>query len=166
MLATNNIFSPASGRPVIYSFSGYYSWELTTSLGHRFALRRKLRSRGHLPLFENTTEVEFAIANRKLDYHQYIRLRNPDQAKILSLVTSETRSSKRLQVVFASTRSGLMALGFHQQQRWQVADWRYHLALLPSCGRQGYGANHGPAQRRSDSQKQLVQVAQLVSLTW
>ncbi|MBT7216642.1 MAG: DNA-directed RNA polymerase subunit beta', partial [Verrucomicrobia bacterium] len=36
---------------------------------------------GHLPLFENTTEVEFAIANRKLDYHQFIRLRNPDHGK-------------------------------------------------------------------------------------
>jgi DNA-directed RNA polymerase subunit beta' len=42
---------------------------------------KQIEKQGHLPLFENTTEVEFAIANRKLDYHQYIRLRNPDHGK-------------------------------------------------------------------------------------
>jgi len=43
--------------------------------------QKVIDKQGHLPLFENTTEVEFAIANRKLDYHQYIRLRNPDFGK-------------------------------------------------------------------------------------
>jgi DNA-directed RNA polymerase subunit beta' len=32
----------------------------------------------HLPLFENSSEVEFAIASRKVGYHQWIRIRNPN----------------------------------------------------------------------------------------
>ncbi|MDG2399689.1 MAG: DNA-directed RNA polymerase subunit beta', partial [Akkermansiaceae bacterium] len=80
MLATNNIFSPASGRPVITPSQDiilgtyYLTWA-------KVRTPKEIEKQGHLPLFENTTEVEFAIANRKLDYHQYIRLRNPDHGK-------------------------------------------------------------------------------------
>jgi DNA-directed RNA polymerase subunit beta' len=80
MLATNNIFSPASGRPVITPSQDiilgtyYLTWA-------KVRTPKEIEKQGHLPLFENTTEVEFAIANRKLDYHQYIRLRNPDYGK-------------------------------------------------------------------------------------
>jgi DNA-directed RNA polymerase subunit beta' len=80
MLATNNIFSPASGRPVITPSQDiilgtyYLTWA-------KIRTPKQIEKQGHLPLFENTTEVEFAIANRKLDYHQYIRLRNPDHGK-------------------------------------------------------------------------------------
>jgi DNA-directed RNA polymerase subunit beta' len=80
MLATNNIFSPASGRPVITPSQDiilgtyYLTWA-------KVRTPKEIEKQGHLPLFENTTEVEFAIANRKLDYHQYIRLRNPDLGK-------------------------------------------------------------------------------------
>ena len=60
-----------------------------------------------MPLFENTTEVEFAIASRKVKYHDWIRLRNPDFGKETpSLVIKEARSSRPLQVVSVSTRSG------------------------------------------------------------
>ncbi|MDA7508062.1 DNA-directed RNA polymerase subunit beta', partial [Akkermansiaceae bacterium] len=78
--ATNNIFSPASGRPVITPSQDiilgtyYLTWA-------KVRTPKEIEKQGHLPLFENTTEVEFAIANRKLDYHQYIRLRNPDHGK-------------------------------------------------------------------------------------
>ncbi|MDA7659860.1 penicillin-binding transpeptidase domain-containing protein, partial [Akkermansiaceae bacterium] len=74
MLATNNIFSPASGRPVITPSQDiilgtyYLTWA-------KVRTPKEIEKQGHLPLFENTTEVEFAIANRKLDYHQYIRPR-------------------------------------------------------------------------------------------
>jgi DNA-directed RNA polymerase subunit beta' len=80
MLATNNIFSPASGRPVITPSQDiilgtyYLTWAKART-------PKDIEKQGHLPLFENTTEVEFAIANRKLDYHQSIRLRNPDFGK-------------------------------------------------------------------------------------
>ena len=80
MLATNNIFSPASGRPVITPSQDiilgtyYLTWA-------KINTQKEIEKLGHIPLFENTTEVEFAIANRKVDYHQPIRVRNPDYGK-------------------------------------------------------------------------------------
>jgi len=80
MLATNNIFSPASGRPVITPSQDiilgtyYLTWARNRTAKDR-------EQQEHLPLFENTTEVEFAIANRKVEYHEYIRIRNPDFGK-------------------------------------------------------------------------------------
>ncbi|MGE9269001.1 MAG: DNA-directed RNA polymerase subunit beta' [Verrucomicrobiales bacterium] len=82
MLASNNIFSPASGRPVttpsqdIILGTYYLTWSRP-----RTQKDKEAEQNTHLPLFENTTEVEFAIANRKIEYHQWIRLRNPDLGK-------------------------------------------------------------------------------------
>ena len=82
MLAPNNIFSPASGKPItvpsqdiiLGSYYLTYARQLT-------AKELETRKGVHLPLFENTTEVEFAIASRKVKYHDWIRLRNPDYGK-------------------------------------------------------------------------------------
>jgi DNA-directed RNA polymerase subunit beta' len=78
MLAPNNIFSPASGRPIttpsqdIILGTYYLTWA-----------RKPLGSSDptQLPLFENSAEVEFAIASRKIGYHTWILLRNPDYQK-------------------------------------------------------------------------------------
>src|SRR6478735_1560666 len=80
MLAPNNIFSPASGRPVtvptqdIILGTYYLTWA-----GIRTQKDREKQE--HLPLFENASEVEFALAADKIDYHQWIRVRNPDHGK-------------------------------------------------------------------------------------
>ena len=77
MLAPNNIFSPASGRPIttpsqdIILGSYYLTWAPVRTQADR-------DKKEHLPLFENSSEVEFAIASRKIGYHTWIRLRNPD----------------------------------------------------------------------------------------
>lgn len=75
MLAPNNIFSPASGEPITVPSQDII-------LGSYYLTHAKIDTteidEATLPLFENTTEVEFAIANRKISYHQKIRLRNPD----------------------------------------------------------------------------------------
>ena len=82
MLAPNNIFSPASGKPIVAPSqdiilgSYYLTWSKI-----RTATDIENDKERHLPLFENTTEVEFAIANRKVKYHELIRLRNPDFGK-------------------------------------------------------------------------------------
>ena len=90
MLAPNNIFSPAHGRPSTTPSQdivlGSYYLTQETLLTPK---ERELFDKGevHLPLFENTEEVEFAIASRdqnytqKLKYHDRIRLRNPDYGK-------------------------------------------------------------------------------------
>ncbi|GAA5495518.1 DNA-directed RNA polymerase subunit beta' [Rubritalea halochordaticola] len=82
MLAPNNIFSPSSGKPIttpsqdIILGNYYLTYSRTRTATEIEADKEK-----HFPLFENTTEVEFAIASRKLKYHDIIRLRNPDLDK-------------------------------------------------------------------------------------
>ncbi len=77
MLAPNNIFSPASGRPItvpsqdIILGSYYLTWAPVRTQKDR-------EKQEHLPLFASTDEVEFAIASRKIGYHTWIRIRNPD----------------------------------------------------------------------------------------
>ncbi len=79
MLAPNNIFSPASGKPITVPsqdiiLGSYYLTYARTPTAKELEAQKEV----HLPLFENTTEVEFAIASRKVNYHDWIRLRNPD----------------------------------------------------------------------------------------
>jgi DNA-directed RNA polymerase subunit beta' len=79
MLAPNNLFSPANGKPItvpsqdiiLGTYYLTYARELT-------AKELEEQKEVHLPLFENNTEVEFAIAARKVHYHDWIRVRNPD----------------------------------------------------------------------------------------
>ena len=78
MLAPNNIFSPASGRPITTPsqdiiLGTYYLTYVKT--------QAKPDPETPVPTFENATEVEFALADRKVDYHDWIRLRNPDHGK-------------------------------------------------------------------------------------
>ena len=81
MLAPNNIFSPASGKPISTPtqdiiLGAYY-------LTHTRAkeVKEKQDNQHLLPLFESIAEVEFAIAARKIGYHEWIRLKNPDYGK-------------------------------------------------------------------------------------
>jgi len=80
MLATNNIFSPASGRPVITPSQDiilgtyYLTWARNRTAKDR-------EEDGDLSLFSSITDVELAIANGKVEYHQAIRFANPDFGK-------------------------------------------------------------------------------------
>ncbi|MFP6895807.1 MAG: DNA-directed RNA polymerase subunit beta', partial [Roseibacillus sp.] len=78
MLAPNNIFSPASGRPITTPTQDII-------LGIYYLTYTRPNSRpgdeDPIPLFENPTEVEYALASRKVDYHGWIRVRNPDYGK-------------------------------------------------------------------------------------
>ena len=80
LLATNNIFSPASGRPVITPSQDiilgtyYLTWARARTAKDR-------EEDGHLSLFTGITDVELAIANGKVEYHEPIRFVNPDYAK-------------------------------------------------------------------------------------
>jgi len=78
MLAPNNIFSPASGRPITTPTQDII-------LGIYYLTYTRPNSRpgdeDPIPTFENPTEVEFALASRKVDYHGWIRVRNPDYGK-------------------------------------------------------------------------------------
>ena len=81
MLAPNNIFSPASGRPISTPTQDIIlgSYYLTHTRAKE--VKEKQDNAHLLPLFESISEVEFAIAARKIGYHQWIRLKNPDFGK-------------------------------------------------------------------------------------
>jgi len=90
MLAPNNIFSPASGRPItvpsqdIILGTYYLTWAPLRTQKDR-------EKQEHLPLFENASEVEFAIASRKIEYHCWIRIRNPDYKRDTLLGDKESK---------------------------------------------------------------------------
>jgi DNA-directed RNA polymerase subunit beta' len=76
MLAPNNIFSPSSGKPITTP-----SQDIT--LGCYYLTQNPRRAAGaaaetRLPLFDNATEVEFAMADGAVKTHDRIRFRNPD----------------------------------------------------------------------------------------
>ncbi len=82
MLAPNNIFSPASGKPITVPSQDIILGTYYLTYARQLTAKELETRKGvHLPLFENTTEVEFAIASRKVKYHDWIRLRNPDFGK-------------------------------------------------------------------------------------
>ena len=80
MLAPNNIFSPSSGRPITTPSQDITlgSYFLTH---HRHHITYKDDDGKRVPLFESTTEVEYAVAERALSLHCKIRLANPDRGK-------------------------------------------------------------------------------------
>ncbi len=82
MLAPNNIFSPSSGKPIVTPsqdiiLGSYY----LTYQRQRTAVEIEEQKNDHLPLFESCTEAEFAIASRKVKYHDRVRVLNPDFGK-------------------------------------------------------------------------------------
>ncbi|MGN0829074.1 MAG: DNA-directed RNA polymerase subunit beta' [Akkermansia sp.] len=81
MLAPNNIFSPASGKPICTPSQDIIlgSYYLTHTRAKE--VKEKQDNQHLLPLFESISEVEFAIAARKIGYHEWIRLKNPDYGK-------------------------------------------------------------------------------------
>ncbi|MBA3963863.1 MAG: DNA-directed RNA polymerase subunit beta' [Chthoniobacterales bacterium] len=79
MLAPNNIFSPSSGKPITTP-----SQDIT--LGCYYLTQNPRRAAGaavesRIPLFENATEVEFAMADGAVKTHDRIRYKNPDFGK-------------------------------------------------------------------------------------
>ncbi|HSU86182.1 MAG TPA: DNA-directed RNA polymerase subunit beta' [Chthoniobacterales bacterium] len=89
MLAPNNIFSPSSGKPITTP-----SQDIT--LGCYYLTQNPRRAAGaaaetRLPLFDNPTEVEFAMSDGSVKTHDRIRLKNPDFGKDTIYGDKETR---------------------------------------------------------------------------
>ncbi|MGI8890728.1 MAG: DNA-directed RNA polymerase subunit beta' [Chthoniobacterales bacterium] len=89
MLAPNNIFSPSSGKPITTP-----SQDIT--LGCYYLTQNPRRAAGvaaesRLPLFDNATEVEFAMADGAVKTHDRIRLKNPDFGRDTIYGDKETR---------------------------------------------------------------------------
>src|SRR6187397_24426 len=74
MLASNNIFSPSSGKPITTP-----SQDIVLGCYYLTQESRTPKKEGdHVPLFADESEVEFALAERKVKVHDRIWLKNPD----------------------------------------------------------------------------------------
>src|SRR5687767_7660251 len=79
MLATNNIFSPSSGKPI-----NTPSQDITLGsyfLTHTRDFPHKGKEEPRKPLFADQSEVELAISEGGLELHQKILFKNPDRGK-------------------------------------------------------------------------------------
>ncbi len=77
MLASNNLFSPASGKPITTP-----SQDIV--LGCYYLTQEPRKGKGdseRLPLFADATEVEFAMTEGSVKVHDRIRYKNPDLGK-------------------------------------------------------------------------------------
>jgi DNA-directed RNA polymerase subunit beta' len=74
MLAPNNIFSPSSGRPITTP-----TQDITLGCSYMTQNPRTPKKDGHLPLFADASEVEFAMVERKIKTHDRILFKNPDR---------------------------------------------------------------------------------------
>lgn len=83
MLAPNNIFSPASGKPIATPTQDIILGAYFLTHTRAAEVQNNQDNHHHLPLFESIDEVEYAIAARKIGYHDWIRLHNPDYGKSL-----------------------------------------------------------------------------------
>ncbi len=78
MLASNNLFSPASGKPITTP-----SQDIVLGCYYLTQEPRKTKDEtGRLPLFADHTEVEFAMTERSVKVHDRIRFKNPDFGKV------------------------------------------------------------------------------------
>jgi DNA-directed RNA polymerase subunit beta' len=77
MMATNNIFSPSSGKPIMTP-----TQDITLGCYYLTAEPRLQKRDGmHIPLFGSKDEVIFAYSDGALRMHDRVRLANPDLGK-------------------------------------------------------------------------------------
>ena len=150
MLATNNIFSPSSGKPV-----NTPSQDITLGsyfLTHTRDLPNKGKDEPRKPLFETIGEVELALSEGAIELHQKIHLKNPDKGKATiygndkDTVIETTAGRVRFNEVWPD------ALGFYNKQAgkkhlsdiiwrcWQVAGHAETVAALDRLKEMGFKA--------------------------
>jgi DNA-directed RNA polymerase subunit beta' len=82
MLAPNNLFSPASGKPVMNPSQdiplGCYFLTYLREFPSHDPKAKKGDVEGRVPVFNDASEVEFAISEGGLSVNDKIRFRNPD----------------------------------------------------------------------------------------
>jgi DNA-directed RNA polymerase subunit beta' len=151
MLAPNNLFSPASGKPVMTPSQdiplGCYFLTYLREFPSHDPKAKKSDIPERLPIFSEASEVEFAMAEGGLSVNDKIRFRNPDYGLPKRSLTAIRRrpASKPPPAVSASMKSGLKAWVSSTPRR-QEADFRHHLALLPDRGPERNGQCPRPPQ--------------------
>src|SRR5947199_6405917 len=133
MLAPNNIFSPSSGKPITTP-----SQDIT--LGCYYMTqnpRGVVKKDGHLPLFAEPVEVEFAMAEGSVKTHDRIRFQNPDRGRqtIFGNAEAKTIETTAGRVVF--NQIWPKELGFYNRPagKKQLSDiiWRCYQVAGPAA---------------------------------
>ena len=146
MLAPNNIFSPASGKPIATPTQDIILGAYFLTHTRAAEVQNYQDNHQHLPLFESIDEVEYAIAARKIGYHDWIRLHNPDYGKKPSEVVYGDVTKKVIVTTAGRVRFNEIwprELGYINRNVGKEADGRHHLALLPDGGQGTYRADPG-----------------------
>src|ERR1700737_3098832 len=87
MLAPNNIFSPSSGKPITTP-----SQDIVLGCYYLTQNPRDVKKDGHLPLFSDAVEVEFAMAEGAVKTHDRVRFKNPDYGRQTTLGNAEAKT--------------------------------------------------------------------------
>ncbi|MDP9291913.1 MAG: DNA-directed RNA polymerase subunit beta', partial [Verrucomicrobiota bacterium] len=135
MLASNNIFSPSSGKPITTP-----SQDIT--LGCYYLTQNPRRAVGQkepdrLPLFADASEVEFALSEKAVGTHDRIRFKNPDFGQTTNYGSSDTKILETTAGRVIFNQIWPKALGFFNKAagKKQLSDiiWRCYQA----AGQQG-----------------------------
>jgi len=81
MLATNNIFSPSSGKPVMTPSQDIVLGCYYLTQEPRKIMEADKQPVARTPLFAEASEIEFAMAEGGLKVHDRIRFKNPDAGR-------------------------------------------------------------------------------------
>ncbi|MBN1676500.1 MAG: DNA-directed RNA polymerase subunit beta' [Kiritimatiellae bacterium] len=85
MLASNNIFSPSSGKPIATPTQdialGIYYLTMGLPADRLRALTKKETDRPHIPIFNGAADVELAYNEGELKTHDIVAIKNPDCGK-------------------------------------------------------------------------------------
>jgi len=126
MMATNNIFSPSSGKPIMTP-----TQDITLGCYYLTAEPRAQRKEGqHIPLFGSRDEVIFAFSDGALKTHDRVRYANPDFGKKTHYGNSELKVIETTvgRVIFSEIWPE--ELGFYNKScgKAQLGDliWRCH----------------------------------------
>ena len=82
MLAPNNLFSPASGKPILNPSQdiplGCFALTYVRDLPQHDDDKKKKKGHNYMPMFNDASEVEFAVSEGGVELNQKILFRNPD----------------------------------------------------------------------------------------
>lgn len=85
MLAPNNLFSPASGKPIMTPSQdiplGCFALTYIRELPHHDDAKKRTKGSAMVAMFNDASEIEFALAEGGVELNQKILFRNPDYQK-------------------------------------------------------------------------------------
>ncbi len=132
MLAPNNIFSPSSGKPITTP-----SQDITLGCYYMTQNPRTAKNDGHMPLFADPIEVEFAMSEGAVKTHDRIRFQNPDFGRQTIFGKSDVKTIETTAGRVVFNQIWPKELGFYNRPagKKQLSDiiWRCYQVAGPAA---------------------------------